>query len=125
VPQLPPQPSSPQLLPAQLGTQQTPPLHGRPPTQVPQLPPQPSSPQFLPEHLGVQHRPLTQLPVQQSPLVPQALPSVPQWQMLSLQLPEQQSPLPLQPMPACVQQRLPAQISPLQQLAVVEQLVCG
>ena len=59
MPQLPPQPSSPQFLPVQFGVQpppsHTPPaLQVWPPEHVPQLPPQPSSPQFLPVQLGVQ-----------------------------------------------------------------------
>jgi hypothetical protein len=125
VPQLPPQPSSPQTLPAQLGTQQTPPLQVPPLGHVPQLPPQPSSPHFLPEHFGVQQSPSVHGPVQQSALVPQALPMAPHWHMLLLQLPEQQSALPVQPIPVCVQHCLAAQISPLQQLAVAVQLVWG
>jgi hypothetical protein len=53
VPQLPPQPLSPQVLPVQLGVQTQVPLWqvlGA--VQVPQLPPQPSSPQVLPAQLG-------------------------------------------------------------------------
>jgi hypothetical protein len=61
-PQLPPQPSDPQALPAQLGVQevQDSPLAAQacPAGQVPQVPPQPSGPHFLFTQLGVQaHRP--------------------------------------------------------------------
>lgn len=57
-PQLPPQPSSPQLLPVQSATQlvtQTPGgVQDSPAGQLPQLPPQPSTPQLRPSQLGVQ-----------------------------------------------------------------------
>jgi hypothetical protein len=58
VPQVPPQPSLPQVLPLQLGVQEATHwpevLQLLPEAQVPQLPPQPSLPQLLPVQLGVQ-----------------------------------------------------------------------
>jgi hypothetical protein len=53
---VPPQPSSPQLLPSHDGVQlvaQTPEAQTRAPVHEPQDPPQPSSPQALPTQLGV------------------------------------------------------------------------
>jgi hypothetical protein len=61
VPQLPPQPSEPHILPLQLGVQTHCPLALQvwPVPQVPQLPPQPSVPHTLPLQLGTQvHCPL-------------------------------------------------------------------
>jgi hypothetical protein len=58
LPQVPPHPSLPQVLPEQLGVQvptHVPEvLHVVPLPQVPQEPPQPSLPQVLPAQLGVQ-----------------------------------------------------------------------
>lgn len=55
VPQEPPQPSDPQVLPAQLGVQVHLPAgeQASVPAQVPQVPPQPSGPQVLPLHCGL------------------------------------------------------------------------
>jgi hypothetical protein len=58
-PQLPPQPSSPQILPEQEGTHdavamQTPSLHDAFPAQTPQIPPQASAPQDLDAQAGMQ-----------------------------------------------------------------------
>lgn len=60
VPQVPPQPLLPQVLPVQSGTQEathTPFWHVFPVGHVPQVPPQPSGPQVLPVHDGVQPQP--------------------------------------------------------------------
>jgi hypothetical protein len=80
-PQLPPQPSGPQVFPAQLGTHTHCPevLHvGVEPLQVPQLPPQPSGPHCLPVQAGLQtHWPVVVLQVGFAPLhVPQLPPQV-------------------------------------------------
>lgn len=55
VPQEPPQPSDPQVLPVQLGVQVHLPAgeQASVPAQVPQVPPQPSGPQVLPLHCGL------------------------------------------------------------------------
>jgi hypothetical protein len=57
LPQVPPQPSSPQPLPLHLGWHFThlPPTQSSVPLQLPQVPPQPLSPQVLPSHAGLQH----------------------------------------------------------------------
>jgi len=49
---VPPQPSLPQFLPAQLGVQQLPELQTAAPEQLPHIPPHPSGPQFFPAQLG-------------------------------------------------------------------------
>ena len=55
VPQEPPQPSDPQVLPVQLGVQVHLPAgeQASVPAHVPQVPPQPSGPQVLPLHCGL------------------------------------------------------------------------
>jgi hypothetical protein len=83
VPQVPPQPLLPQVLPLQDGVQQLFDRHTAPPPQVPQVPPQPLLPQVLPEQLGahthwppaLQVCPLAQVPqVPPQSSLPQSLP---------------------------------------------------
>jgi len=109
--QLPPQPSSPQLVPSQLGVQAT---HW-PLWQLsveaqpdPQLPPQPSSPHWAPPQLGVQQLPLAQTApgshwqvLPQPSLTPQLLPQLgvqaTHWPLSQVSLPMQVPQVPPQP----------------------------
>jgi hypothetical protein len=85
LPQEPPQPSLPQVLPAHCGVQMHCPLALQlPEKHVPQLPPHPSGPQVFPAHCGAQaHCPLT-LQERPAPQLPQLPPQPSEPQLLPL-----------------------------------------
>jgi hypothetical protein len=110
-PQVPPQPSLPHTLPAQLGVQQSPALQTSPPAQVPQVPPQPSLPHVLPVQLGTHW----QAPALQTSLllqVPQVPPQPSSPHVLPAQLGVQQTPFWQRAPDAQVPQVLPQPSSP-------------
>jgi len=135
VPQLPPQPSSPHPLPAQLGVHATHwpfALQEDPCAQAPQLLPQPSSPQLLPVHASVQatHWPLA-LHADPAPQAPQRPPQPSLPQLLPAQagvhVGATHCPLSLQLLPVLQSPQLPPQPSSPQTLPLQDgvQLCAG
>lgn len=86
VPQVPPQPLEPQVLPVQFGWQTQTPLWHTLPLPHGQVPPQPSAPQVRPSQVGLQTQTPVRLHIWPEPHVPQDPPQPSEPQVLPVQL---------------------------------------